>query len=734
MDRQEQTGARHVDSALASLVAAARIFGIPADMEQLKRAYAVPPSGMDSLTLVRAAKDLGLKAKWRAEAPTEELFQAIPLPAIFVLSGGRYIVAMRSEGEQVVLLDVVERPQPFAIALPLFLSKWSGGVVLLAKRASLPEELKKFGITWFIPVIAKYKKFMCQVLFVSLLLQLFGLATPLFTQVIIDKVLVHRSAATLDVLLAGMVFAGIFQALLTMLRSYLFTHTTSKINVSLSSQLFKHITALPLSFFERWQVGDVVSRVRELDTIRQFITGSALTLVLDVVFAVVYLAVMLWYSGILSVITLATVLAYAILNFTITPVFRQRINQRFLAGAENQTFLIEAVTGIQTLKTMAVERQFIDKYEGLLARFAKANFSTAFLGIIASQLGTLLQFLFTAAVLWVGARIVMDGQLSVGELIAFQMLAGQVIAPILRLVNMWQQFQQTMVSVDRLGDIMNEKAEPAFNPNRTTLPAIAGEVVFDKVTFRYRKDGSEVLRQVSFAIRPGMRIGIVGRSGSGKSTITKLMQRLYIPEAGRVLIDGVDLVQVEPAWLRRQIGVVLQENFLFNGTIAENIAIAKPEASQEEIMQAATLAGADEFISSFPKGYDTMVGERGALLSGGQRQRIAIARALLTNPRILIFDEATSALDYESERIIMNHLGHIAHGRTTIMIAHRLSTIKHADIILVVEQGQIVESGTHEALLQGNGFYSRLYQQQEAEFVRTSSASGKALTVNNAMA
>ena len=710
MESTNPQASRRIDPALACLVTVARLVGLPADYDQMRRAYAVT-GGMNRVTLLRAAKDLGFKAK-TLHYPEAILPLDLPLPAIIALRDGNHLILLRAETEQVVLLDAV-RSQTIAVPMGSFVETWAGEVVLLAKRIRLVSEIRRFGMRWFLPVVMRYRRFFGQVLFVSLLLQLFGLATPLFTQVIIDKVLVHRSANTLDILLVGMFLVGAFQAGMTALRAYVFTHTTNKVNVVLSGQLFRHISNLPVRFFEQWQVGDVVARVRELDTIRQFITGSALTLVLDVVFALLYVAVLMFYNTTLCFITMVTVGAYVVLNLVLTPIFRSRLNDRFLAGSETQSFLIETVTGMQTLKTMAVERPFVDRYEGLLARFAKADFSAIQLANVAGNIGTFIQMAFTTAVLWVGAQIVMAGDLSVGELIAFQMMAGQVVAPILRLVNMWRQFQQTMVSVDRLGDIMNAEAEPAFNPNRTTLPTIEGNVTMDDVTFRYRDEGSDVLRQVGFQIPAGAKVGIVGRSGSGKSTLTKLIQRMYVPDTGRVLIDGVDLAQVEPAWLRRQIGVVLQENFLFNGSIAENIAIADPDATAERVVQAAVTAGADEFIRELPRGYDTPVGERGALLSGGQRQRVAIARALITDPRILIFDEATSALDYESERVIMDNLEKIATGRTLIMIAHRLSTVRDCDVILVMEQGRIVEKGSHAALMEAKGMYWRLQGQQD---------------------
>jgi subfamily B ATP-binding cassette protein HlyB/CyaB len=456
-----------------------------------------------------------------------------------------------------------------------------------------------------------------------------------------------------------------------------------------------------------------VARVKELDNVRQFITGSGLTVILDTIFAIVYIIAMFTYSNYLSWITLLILPLYIILNVVATPIYRKRLNDKFAAGTENQAFLIEAVTGIHSVKSLAVESHFIQKWEQMLARYTKTSFATANLSNVAGNIGGFIQQVFILAILWFGSYQVMQNKLSVGELIAFQMMSGQVIAPILRLVNMWQNFQQTMVSVDRLGDILNEPAEPAFNASRTTLPAVQGDIVFDRVTFRYRPDMSEALYQLSINIEAGTSIGIVGRSGSGKSTLTKMIQRLYVPESGRILIDGVDLAQVEPAWLRRQIGVVLQDSFLFNGTVRDNIGAARLDAPIEEIITAATNSGAHDFIQGFSDGYDTIVGERGTALSGGQRQRIAIARALLTNPRILIFDEATSALDYESERIIMDNLDTLAVGRTMIMIAHRLSTVRRCDRIIVLERGRVIEQGNHEELLGIRGVYYGLYLQQE---------------------
>ena len=532
-------------------------------------------------------------------------------------------------------------------------------------------------------------------------------------QVVIDKVLVHKGFTTLHVLAIGMIALALFDAVLGGLRTYLFSHTSNRIDVGLGAQLFRHVLALPLAYFEARRVGDTVARVRELEHIRQFLTSHSVTVVLDVLFTVVFLAVMWFYSPLLTLVVMASLPLYAILSVVITPMIRARLHEKFNRGAENQSFLVEAISGIQTVKALAVEPPLLRKWEEQLAGYVRASFRATSVMTVAGQTGTFIQKVTTVAILWVGAYRVIEGSLSIGQLIAFNMLAAQVTGPLLRMVNLWQEFQQVGVSVERLGDVLNTQPEPSYNPNRTTLPQVAGQVLFDDVTFRYRPDGSEVLRKVSFSVAPGKIIGIVGRSGSGKSTIAKLIQRLYVPERGRILVDGVDLAQVDPAWLRRQVGVVLQENFLFNRSVRDNIALADPGLAMEQVMQAAKLAGAHEFILELTEGYDTLVGEHGCSLSGGQRQRIAIARALVANPRILIFDEATSALDYESEAIIQRNMTHISRGRTVFVIAHRLSTVRPAHRIYVIEKGEMVEEGSHDDLLRLNGVYARLYKHQD---------------------
>jgi subfamily B ATP-binding cassette protein HlyB/CyaB len=580
-----------------------------------------------------------------------------------------------------------------------------------------PED-RKFDFTWFIPAIVKYRKLLGEVLIASFFIQLFALLTPLFFQVVIDKVLVHKAMTTLHVVAIGMLAIVLFETILGGLRHYLFSHTSSRIDVSLGAQLFRHMMRLPIAYFEARRVGETVARVRELETIRQFLTSSTLTIVIDLFFTVVFLVVMFYYSPILTFVVLGTIPLYLGLSIIATPLFRGRLEEKFNRGAENQAFLVESINGMETVKAMAIEPAMQRKWEEQLAGYVKSSFRASNLSNIAGQIAQFMGKLTTIVILWIGAHLVMSGELSIGQLIAFNMLAGRVNGPIMRIVQLWQEFQQAGISLQRLGDLLNAPTEPSYT-NRTNLPELKGHIQFDNVTFRYQPDRPEILRQLSLDIEAGKTIGIVGRSGSGKSTLAKLVQRLYVPENGRVLIDGVDLAQIDPVWLRRQIGVVLQENLLFNRSVRDNIALADPGLPMEPIVQAAKLAGAHEFILELPEGYDTVVGEHGASLSGGQRQRIAIARALVTNPRILIFDEATSALDYESESIVQKNLARICQGRSVLIIAHRLSTVRNSDCIYVMDKGEIVESGTHQELLKRNGYYANLHKHQTGHLTAT---------------
>ena len=697
------------DPGLVCLIMLARFHGVAAEPAQLAHEFgAGRPFGVTEILL--AAKKLGLKAK---QVVTDFSRLAVtPLPALAVGREGDFFILAKVEGDAALIHDpAAARPQTLSRAE--LEQHWAGGLILFTSRASLAGELARFDFTWFIPAIVKYRKLLGEILLVSFVLNLFALVTPLFFQVVMDKVLVHRGLTTLDVIAFGLLVVSLFEVALSGLRTYVFAHTTSRIDVELGARLFRHLLNLPMGYFQARRVGDSVARVRELENIRQFLTGNAITVVLDVFFSVLFIAVMLFYSGWLTLVVLASLPLYLLLSLLITPLLRARLHEKFNRGAENQAFLVETVSGIDTLKAMAVEPQMTRDWDKQLAGYVAAGFRAATLSTVAHEGVNLVGKLVTVGTLWLGAKLVIEGELTVGQLIAFNMLAGRVAQPIMRLAQLWTDFQQTGISVQRLGDILNTRTEVAGN--KSPLPALTGRIELDQVVFRYRPDAPEVLRGVSLNIKPGEVIGVVGRSGSGKSTLAKLVQRLYVPERGRVLVDGVDLALADASSLRRQIGVVLQENVLFNRSIRDNIALADPGSPLEAVMRAAKQAGAHEFILELPEGYDTLVGEHGSTLSGGQRQRIAIARALITQPRILIFDEATSALDYESERIIQQNMKAICQGRTVIVIAHRLSAVREADRILVLERGQIVEQGSHAELLQHQaGFYSRLHRMQHA--------------------
>ncbi len=583
-------------------------------------------------------------------------------------------------------------------------------MLLFTSRASLTGELARFDFSWFVPAVVKYRKLLLEVLAISFVLQIFGLVTPLMFQVVMDKVLVNHTYNTLAVVGITLFLSSTFEVALTGLRNYIFSHTTNRIDVELGARLFKHLITLPLSYFGVRRVGDTIARVRELESIRNFLTGQALTAVIDLFFSIVFIGVMCFYSAWLTIVVVLSLPIYAGVSASIVPVLRRRLNEKFVRGADNQSFLVETVSGVETVKSMSVEPQFTKKWEMQLAAYVASGFRVTQLGNIGQQLIQYIGKLVSLGTLLLGAKFVIDGKLTIGELIAFNMMSQRVAAPVLRLAQLWQDFQQVGISMSRLGDILNTRIE--LRQSSQSMPTLKGDIRFEHVRFRYRPDGQPVLDDVSLDIRAGQVIGIVGRSGSGKSTLTKLLQRLYVPEHGTVRIDGVDLALADPAWLRRHIGVVLQENYLFNRSLRENIALADPGAPMSAIMHAAKLAGAHDFICELPQAYDTLVEEHGSNLSGGQRQRIAIARALLTNPRILIFDEATSALDFETERVIQNNMRAICAGRTVIIIAHRLNTVRHADQIIAMDKGHIIEQGSHESLQSAGGYYAHLLSLQ----------------------
>lgn len=698
------------DSGLACFMIVMKFHGIPITKEQAD-SLAVLDGGQKAgeIEIIQSAKALKMRAKL-CHLKINKLGN-ITAPIIAKNKNGEFFIIAKSQEEDFMVL-FPDKIQPEVLSKEELAQIWDGTSVLITKKGIVDREAV-FSFKWFIPTILKFKKEFIQVLLAVFIIQILGILTPVMTQVVVDKVLVHRSISTLNVIVIGIAIVYVYELILGLSKNYVFTHTTNRIDVMLSYKLFKHLFALPLKYFESRRVGETVARVRELDSIRNFLTGTPLSSMIDLVFIIVYIVVLFCYNKMLTIIVICSIPVYAILSAIVTPLFKKRLDEKFETGANTQSFLVESITGIQTVKSYALEPKFEKKWGDLQSDYVRASYRTSMVSATAGTTGQFIQKVFDLLILFFGAKAVMDGNFSVGQLVAFRMLSGRVSGPVLRLVQFWQEYQQASLSVKRIGDIFNTAPEPILNANQAVMPKINGKIVFDKVHFRYNPQGGEVIKGMSFEIEPGTIVGVVGRSGSGKSTISKLIQRLYIPEGGKISIDGMDISLVNPAMLRKQIGVVLQENFMFNGTVIENISIHYPAASMEQIIHCAKIAGAHDFILELPNGYNTVIGEKGMGLSGGQKQRVAIARAILANPRILIFDEATSALDYESESIIQNNLKEICKGRTVLIIAHRLSTLKDAQKIMVIDKGSLVEYDTHEQLMRQEGLYCHLYNQQQ---------------------
>jgi ATP-binding cassette subfamily B protein len=596
-----------------------------------------------------------------------------------------------------------------------FIETWGerGDVLLVQPTRQTPQ--KRFGLQWFLPSLHRYRKVLIEVFVASFFVQLFALANPLMIQVIIDKVIVQQSVSTLHVLGVFLLVIAIFEAILSSLRTYLFVDTTNRIDMALGSEIIDHLFRLPLRYYERRPVGELATRINELENIRQFLTGTALTVVLDAVFSVIYIIVMLLYSWVLTLVSLLTIPLFILLAVVASPLIRRQLRVKAERNAETQSYLVEVVSGIQTVKAQNMELRARWQWQQRYARYVSAGFKTVLTSTTAGSASNFLNQLSGLLVIWVGAYLVLDNQLTLGQLIAFRIIAGYVTSPLLRLAQLWQNFQEVGLSIERLSDIVDAAPEAdEIDRQNIPMPAIQGAVKFDDVSFRFGTSGPWQLSNVNLEFPAGSFVGIVGQSGSGKSTLMKLLPRLYDLEMGRILIDGYDISKVELYSLRRQVGIVPQEPLLFEGTVQENIAITCPDASPEEIIRAAEIAVAHEFIMKLPNGYNTRVGERGASLSGGQRQRIAIARTVLQNPNLLILDEATSALDYDSERRVCLNLAEAFRDRTVFFITHRLSTIRNADVILLMDKGSPVEIGVHDELMALRGRYYCLYQQQQA--------------------
>jgi subfamily B ATP-binding cassette protein HlyB/CyaB len=584
-------------------------------------------------------------------------------------------------------------------------------VLLVSATQETPQE--RFGLRWFLPYLSKYRRVLIEVFIASFFVQLAALANPLVIQLIIDKVIVQNSINTLNILGVLLLAVGVFEAILTTLRTYLFVDTTNRIDMSLGSQIIDHLLRLPLRYFERRPVGELSTRINELENIRQFLTGTALTVGLDALFSVVYIVVMLFYSWQLTIVGLGTIPLFVVITLIAAPTVSRQLRVKAERNAATQSYLVEVMSGIQTVKAQNIELRSRFSWQERYAKFVAAGFKTVITSTLANSTSQFLNKLSSLLVLWVGAYLVLKGELTLGELIAFRIISSYVTSPILRLAQIWQNFQETGLSLERLSDIVDTPQEAEADKGNIPLPAISGAVKYDNVSFRFAPSGPLQLNNVSLDFPAGKFVGIVGQSGSGKSTMMKLLLRLYNVESGRILIDGYDISKVELYSLRRQMGVVPQDPLLFDGTVQENIALTNPEATTDEIIEAAQIAVAHEFIMGLPNGYNTRVGERGSALSGGQRQRIAIARSILQKPKLLVLDEATSALDYPTERQIGLNLARAFKGTTVFFITHRLNTVSSADTIIVMDGGRVIEQGSHQELMATKGHYFYLYQQQE---------------------
>lgn len=702
------------DCGAACLVMIGRHWGKRFSVNRVRDLTNANRSGASLRALAAAAETLGFTTR-PVKASLDKLAEQ-PLPAIAHWEGKHYIVVHEISKKRVIVCDPALGQRSLTVAE--FNAGWTGHALLLQPTSELENAEEATNSLWqFFDLVKPHSQVLLEVFLASLLLQVFGLITPIFTQLLLDRVIVQGSTVTLTAICLGLIIFGFFSIIMNAVRQYLLSHTANRVSVALLVGFMKHTFRLPLSYFESRYVGDIVSRIQENQKIQSFLTGETLSIILDLFSIVIYLAAMFWYNQSMTFLVLLIVPPFFILALASTNILRRMSREIFKAGAEENSYLIQSLTGIRSVRSMAIEQTVRWRWEELLNTLVKKGFKAQIINIRLQVISGSIDTLTSTGLLWYGAWLVINHQLTIGQLIAFNMLMGNVISPFKRLSVVWNQLQEIFISVERLNDVLEAKPEEdLLTSDRKSLGKLRSNIRFDNVTFRYHPESDiNILENISFEIKPEQMIAVVGRSGSGKTTLSKLILGLYPPTDGKVLIDGHDINGISLRSLRTQIGVVDQDNFLFGGTIRENIGIAHPDASLEAITSAAHLAGADEFIQQLPMGYETQIGEGGGMLSGGQRQRLAIARALLGNPRLLIFDEATSNLDAESERIIQNNLKTILQGRTSLIIAHRLSTVRNADLILVLDRGVLVESGTHEDLIAKKGHYYYLNQQQLAQ-------------------
>ncbi|WP_208345836.1 peptidase domain-containing ABC transporter, partial [Aetokthonos hydrillicola] len=671
-------------------------------------------SGVSLRGLANAAESIGFST--RPVKASLDKFAQQPLPAIAHWQGKHYIVVYEITKTHVIVGDPAIGQRH--LKRSEFLADWTGYALLLQPTSLLEDTSEETTGLWkFFEIIKPHSKVLLEVFVASVLIQIFGLVTPLLTQVLLDRVIVQGSTMTLHAVGLGLLIFGFFRVFMSGVRQYLLDHTANRVSISLLVGFIKHTFRLPLSYFESRYVGDIVSRIQENQKIQRFLTGEALSVILDLLTLVIYLGLMLSYSWQMTLLVLLIVPPFFILAFASTSILRRMSREIFNAGAEENSYLIQSLTGIRSVRSMAIEQTVRWHWEELLNKLVKKGFSAQVISNRLQVISSLIQTLMNTGLLWFGAWLVINNKLTIGQLVAFNMLMGNVLSPFQRLAVLWNQLQEIIISAERINDVLEAEPEEDLQNNpRQSLRKLQGRIQFEHLSFRYHPESERnVLENISFEIEPEQTVAVVGRSGSGKTTLSKLILGLYPPTEGRVLIDGHDVTNISLRSLRSQVGVVDQDTFLFGATVRENISIAHPEASLEDVITAARLAGADEFIRQLPMGYETQIGEGGGMLSGGQRQRLAIARALLGNPRFIIFDEATSHLDSESERIIQNNLKTILKGRTSLIIAHRLSTVRNADLILVLDHGVLVESGTHDELIAKKGHYFYLNQQQLAQ-------------------